>query len=81
MISELAVSYDEESEQILELIYTDEDGTTFVRETSKWVEIDENQEHPTIYDLPLVFVDEEFTEIYDEQDDLYLADTTPYQVL
>lgn len=78
MNSEYAVSHEENSDDILELIYTDEDGTTFYRENGQWIEIDPEGENPTVFDIPLIFVTEDFVPFYDENDELTVSDTSPY---
>lgn len=81
MNSELAVSYEDGSDKILELIFTDEEGTTYYRENGEWVEVDYALENPTIFDVPLILVSDDFVDAYDSNDDLYISDTTQYEVL
>ena len=73
---EYAVTH--ENGKVLELILTDEDGDTYVRENGEWVEVDQDEENPTVFDLDVVFVTPGIVSFYDEQEELLLEDITEF---
>lgn len=79
MIAEYAVTHDED--QILELVFTDEEGTTFLRDNRGWTELNPDQDNSTVFDQPLILVTEDFIPIYDKNDEVPLEIATQYRVI